>query len=242
MKKIFFIFAVFLVTACVQQEVGPSTEIEDSKATLKRIAKKLKSSGDMQTALQLESQLISLDEKDVNSFIDLAKSLREINQNEEALSLLFKAEKINPTSDIIKIELAKSLVINDQPDAAIAKLGEVKELKNFDYYNLQGMAYDSIENYQLAQSSYKKGLRVFQKNGTLLNNLALSHLLNGEYKTAIVILEELNKRPELNEKYRHNLALAYGLNKQNKKAYNILLKEITPAQAKENLKYYKEFR
>lgn len=217
-------------------------KLAEDTETLKRIAKNIKREGEVQAAAQLEAQIIALEPNNPSSFINLSESLVKLGHPEDALTVLLDGEDLNPESEEIKFALAKRLIENNKPEAALVKLSEIKESDDRDYYNALGVANDMVGEFESAQTAYKQGLEIKPNDGMLLNNMALSYVLNKDYKKGIDILEKLVARPRYNLKYRQNLALAYGLNKQDSKAKRMLMKDMPRELAEENIEYYKEIR
>lgn len=242
MKKIFALLALVLITGCQSDIKSTTPELEAKKANLRKLAEDAKKNNDFSSAAKLESQIVSLDVNDIDSFINLSKTLKKQGQKGEALSLLQTAEKLKPTDEKIQFEVAKSLIDNEKYSDAITKLQTIKTIRTKDYYNALGISYDATGQHKIAQETLKEGLKIAPNDGLLLNNLALSYILEMRYNEAIKILEELVKRPDALPKYRQNLALAYGFNSQGDKAYELLTKDLPEKEAKENLKFYKEYR
>ncbi len=243
MKKLLSIFIIFTLAACQQDGAHKSSlELETRKTTLKDIAKRAKADGNLQGAAQLEAQIIALDQKDAGSFVTLSKSLRKLRQHREAEALLNNALEANPDNDLILIELAKVLIERNEAESALGRLSLVKGEKNEDFYNTQGVAYDMDGQHGKAQDSYREGLKLDAQDDILLNNLALSYVLDRKYKEGTTILEGLVKRPDTKPKYRQNLALAYAMMAEPKKAREMLLKDLSRKQAEENLRFYDTVR
>ncbi|PIR33517.1 MAG: hypothetical protein COV36_02465 [Alphaproteobacteria bacterium CG11_big_fil_rev_8_21_14_0_20_44_7] len=240
-KKLFVVLSLFLLTACPKNNPA-DVELAERTATLKRIAENIKSQGDVQTAAQLEAQIISLNKHDAASFLELADSLNMMGQKKEAAEVLETGEKLNPEDDSLKFALAKAYINNNKPHPALEKIELVVDKENRDYFNIKGVALDLTNKPEEAQKTFQLGLDKHSHDDLLLNNLALSYVLDDQYQKAIDILEGLAQRSDAKPKYKHNLALAYGLNKQEKLAYQQLISSLTREDAEENLKFYKEIR
>ncbi len=242
MKKFLIISILSLNAACAGQNSQVSPEIRAQKSQLREIADSERDSGDELHASELNQAIISLDEHIPDSFIDLAKILKKQGYKEEALDLLETGEQFFPENEKLQLETGKTMLENDRPDDAIVKLESINKLKNKDYYNTLGVANDMLGNHKAAQDAFIKGLRTAPKDGLLLNNLALSYILEHKYDQGIKILKGLVKRPDAKPKYRENLALAYGIIAKPDQARELLMKDMSKQEADENIRHYNEIR
>lgn len=236
-------FCFTLLAACQNMDTeGPvQTDLSNRKSSLRRIADSVKKSGDVQAAAQLEAQIIEMDQSDPSSFIALANSVKVYGTSYDVIDILQTGEELNPTSSLLKIELAKAYLQASEPEKALQKLNSITDDQSRDFYNTKGVALDLTGEYEQAQKVYKDGLIYNQRDSLLLNNLALSKLLTRNYGEAIPILEELVMR-NADAKYSSNLALAYGMKGDYAKAKKILGRTLTPEEIEENLRIYKEVR
>ncbi len=242
MNKFLTIFiCVFLLAACQSGAGNKQIDLSSKKSSLRRIADSIKQSGNVQVAAQMEAQIIEMDQSDASSFIALSDSVQVYGSNYDALEVLELGEKLNPQNADLKVALAKVHLQNSDTDAALAKLSQVEGKKSRDYYNAKGVALDLNGEYAQAQETYSQGLREYQRDNLLLNNLALSKLFLRDYDGAIAILKELSTRNS-DKKYANNLALAYGMKGDIKKARRILGRDLTQEEISENLRIYKELR
>ena len=245
-RVLLFLALFLLFTACQQSAVPtPNPKLETEKATLKKMSEALKKSGDMQSAAVIEQKIILLDQKDEAGFIDLAKTLQSIGKKNDAKDVLKTGVEVLPASDKLKIELAHIYLNEFDEKPALEVLEKVTD-KNKDYYGMMGVASDLDGDNAKAKDYYREGLKLDTKDENIRNNLAMSYILSSGYADAIKILEELVKDPDVGQKYkpkyRQNLALAYGLSGRNEKAYQSLIKDLSPKLARENIEFYKELK
>jgi Flp pilus assembly protein TadD len=244
MRNLFFISLVILA-GCQQLQLNkpeaekPVVQYDGRKAEIKKLADTAREKGDLNTAAQIEAQLIALDDKDSNSIIALSKTLRKMQKYNESKLLLEDSIKKNPTDDLLIIDLAKTLLYMGDADASIGRLSLVKTHKDRDFYNTQGVAYENISKHKEAQEAFKAGLALNPNDDLLQNNLALSYIIDKRYDDGIKILESLANGPKSSPKYRQNLALAYGAKANPEKAMELLLKDMSRKEAEENLQFYK---
>lgn len=238
----YFILCLFLATlSSCATEPGQPPELAAKKEELKKIAITAKQKGDFTQAANLENQIISLDIKDENSFINLSKTLKKQGKRAESLDILQTGEKLIPNNEKLQLATASALIENDRAAEAITKLESIKTLRNREYYNALGVANDLLKKHETAQDTFEEGLEIAPGDDLLLNNLALSYILSHEPEKGIEILKDLvenNPKP----KYRQNLALAYGVIAKPDEARKLLLKDMSKKEAEENLKTYKQIK
>ncbi len=234
--------AVLCLTACETGSGPQMMQLEAKKAELRKIANADKTKGNYSGASAVESQIISLEIDKPETFISLSNTLHKQGNKAESLDVLQTGEKLMPDNEKLKLASAIETIENNRPEEGIAKLATIKTLKNRDYYNALGVANDLIGKHDVAQDAFEDGLEVVPDDGLLLNNLALSYILDKDYNEAIKILKELVSRPDAKPKYRQNLALAYGMTAKPEEAMKLLLKDMPKKDAEENLKSYKQMR
>ena len=93
-----------------------------------------------------------------------------------------------------------------------------------------------------ARHAYRDGLALSPNNLQLNNNLGLSLALGGDFAQAIPLLEKTAKDPAATPRMRQNLALAYGLSGDDKRAAEVAKLDLDPAKVQENLGYYEFLR
>ena len=242
MKKQFIsILLPFLVAACASSELQ-TPDLSAEKENLKKIALDEQQKGNFTYAANLQNQIINLDGKDADSFINLSKSLSHHGYKPESVELMENGAKSMPANEKMQLAVAQTYIENDRAKDAIPKLLAIKTLRNKEYYNALGVAYDMTGKHEMAQDTFEQGLDLTPDDGLLQNNLALSYIQDHQPEEAIKILKPLVKRPDAPAKYRHNLALAYGLSGKPEEAAKILKKDMPQKDVNDNLQSYKKMR
>jgi len=132
-------------------------------------------------------------------------------------------------------------LIDTRPQEAAALFDKLIAQKPDDAlaYNGKAVALDHSGNHASAQALYGQALKLSPDSPSIKNNLAMSMILNGQTKGAIALLEPLANQG--NKTIRQNLALAYALNGDKKKALAINQEDVSPEEAKENMRFYEEY-
>lgn len=118
--------------------------------------------------------------------------------------------------------------------------------KNIPAYNGKAIAFDSSGNHLAAQEIYKTALSISPNSLLTKNNLAISLMLNHQTKQAVKLLEPLvknkaNQKSPYIEQLRYNLALAYAISEQHKKADELDLPKMNKEEAEKKLSSYKKY-
>lgn len=111
-----------------------------------------------------------------------------------------------------------------------------------DLLNGKAIALDMLGRHAEAQPLYRQALNSQPtENDYLRSNLALSYLMSGEYDTAISELESIENIRDAAPVLRQNLALAYGLKGNTKKARLWGGKDIDRQKLEQNIAFYRAY-
>ena len=112
--------------------------------------------------------------------------------------------------------------------------------------NIAGLLADRAGEHEKAQAIYlaaleNKAIGAVEAEYTR-NNLALSYLVSGNPRSAIILLKPHVQSAARQKETRQLLALAYGAAGEEDKAYELGLADLSVEEAAENLKFYQQFR
>jgi len=93
-----------------------------------------------------------------------------------------------------------------------------------------------------AQQRYISGMEQAPDNGPLRNNLGLSLALSGDYEAVIELLESAVTRQPDDVRTRQNLALVYGLSRNENRARSISADVMSKAVIDNNIAFYTKLR
>jgi Flp pilus assembly protein TadD len=117
---------------------------------------------------------------------------------------------------------------------------EFQKSLSADSLNALGTIYDERGDHRKAQVMYRRVILADSNYIDAYNNLGLSMLVSGNYSGAIKYLENACTLPESNVAYRSNLALAYGLSGNMKKAREIYAQDFDGDELEEKLSYVED--
>jgi Flp pilus assembly protein TadD len=184
------------------------------------------------------------DPSDPAKAIAYANALGGIGQTEKQLQILKQVYLNNPTDAKIAAIYGKKLVGAGQGNAAIPVLDPVAASPAADWriHSALASAYDQAGQFQDAKSQYEKALAKKPGETSVLNNMGMSYILQGDPKSAETILRQAAQSPQSkNEpRIRQNLALAVGLQGRFDEAREIASKDLPADQVEANMEYLRK--
>ncbi len=216
-----FLPAILLIAGCAggaatdqpaaQQTAARETPEFDADAMV-RVADNLRASGDHMSALNLYARARERDSDNVAALLGEGESLLAVGIPGEAerryRTALQKGGGARAEAGIARALMQQGRAEEALPhfDAAVAAGGASAQILN--HY---GVALDLLARHEEAQVQYGKGLDLAPNDPGLLNNLALSFALGGNFDTAVRLLSGLVTETPDAADARSNLALVYGL-------------------------------
>ena len=101
----------------------------------------------------------------------------------------------------------------------------------------EGAIHDQLGNAAQARALYRRALDLAPNEASILSNLGMSYVLEGDLKMAESYLATAAGAKGADSRIRQNLALVVGLQGRFGEAEQIAARELSPAQAEANLKY-----
>ncbi|MDE3059701.1 MAG: tetratricopeptide repeat protein [Pseudomonadota bacterium] len=180
---------------------------------------------------------------DTQGVVQAADNLRKSGDAGGAVRMLRDAQAKTPEDPDVLLHLGYALIAADEPEEAVNIFDKLLALHpdNALAYGGKAVAFDHAGNHLAAQDLYEKALAITPDSLSLQNNLAMSMILNDQLDQALALLEKLNRR-ESNPTVRQNLAMAYALTGDSKKALALNLETLSPEQAQENMRFYEEYQ
>lgn len=140
-------------------------------------------------------------------------------------------------------EQGYELIAQEQPRAALAMFDQAigNDEKNIRAYQGKAIAMNTMGNHKEADEVYEQALKIQPDSVNIINNFAMSKILQGEYQKALDLLTPLATTATANDTVMENMALAnclLGKTDNAKKLYN---KRLSSKQIKENLQFCKKY-
>ena len=211
-----FVSLGFLLFGCA----GP---VKDEEAVhLIRVAQKARDSSNPEAALNFYKKAKELDPENGQIYLGIGQVYVDMKLLDAATEYLKSAEVHGADPSKVSYLRGKVHLLSGRIDLAEK---EFAKFESEDSLNALGAIYDNKGNHEKAQEFYKKVIVKDPNYIDAYNNLGFSLFLEKKYKDAIFYLESACAFPGANVNYRSNLALAYGMSGDMKKAREIYSKD-----------------
>lgn len=216
---------------------------EEEQKTV-RVAKKMHDQEEYRSAYKLYQQILDHHPSSLEAIIGTSKALYALRDYNQALYTLKQGEKYHGDHRDLKLEIGKAyLAMNDPHNALKAYQVVLKEdHKMLRPLNGVAVAYDLLKNHEEAQKWYHEALSVEPHAHKTLSNLGLSYALGGKADLAINTLSPLVQSTHTTMRDRHNLAIAYGMQGNIKKAIQIFSVDLEKTAVEENIRYIQKLK
>jgi Flp pilus assembly protein TadD len=133
----------------------------------------------------------------------------------------------------------KALAGAGQFDPALDAIrrAQTPEYPDWKLFSAEGAILDQLGKAQEARAAYRKALDIKPNDPSVLSNLGMSYVLEGDLKTAETYLRSAAGQPGADSRVRQNLALVVGLQGRFEEAEKIAGQELSPDQAQANVAY-----
>ena len=173
-----------------------------------------------------------------------AAELVKFDQDREALQVVSAVADANPNDMQLASYYGKILIQSGEFPDGEKQLRKVIAAGKADWkdYSALGSALDQQGRHDEARRMYETALAQRPNEISVLNNLGMSHALQGDLKTAEATLQKTADIPgsKANPQVRQNLALVVGLQGRYDEAERIASRDLPPEQAQANIAYLKQ--
>ncbi|GHF27914.1 hypothetical protein GCM10017044_23850 [Kordiimonas sediminis] len=232
------------VTACTTGPRGDRNSVVSGMGAkqdpegLVEVGKGFERAGDYVGALSMYQQALQKSPEMIKAQLGIARVLDSAGRADEAASILRRLEGLHPENKAIKRQLAFTYASMRRFDAALAvatKLivdaeytpiihtedGMPTETGDFLLLDLAGRLSEVTGQSANARDFYDKSLAITPSALQPVQHLALSFALDGNFDTAVAMLQPPLRFPPTKEDAQRTLALIYGLSDQPEAAYEI---------------------
>lgn len=168
-----------------------------------------------------------------------ADLLQRQGNTEQALAVMRKLAIDLPQDREVLAAYGKSLAGVGQLKPALdaVRRAQTPEYPDWKLYSAEGAILDQLGEKGEARNLYRKALDLKANEPSVLSNLGMSYVLDGDLKTAETYLRTASEQPGADSRVRQNLALVVGLEGRFQEAEQIASHELSPAQAQANVAY-----
>ena len=158
---------------------------------------------------------------------------------DQALAVMRKLAIAYPKERDVLAAYGKALAANGQLEPALdaVRRAQTPEYPDWRLVSAEGAILDQLGQKDGARQNYRKALELKPNEPSILSNLGMSYVLDGDLRTAETYLRSAAAQPGADSRVRQNLALVVGLQGRFGEAEQIASQELSPEQAQANVTY-----
>ena len=197
------------------------------------------SSGQIHAAAVRIGETYAHNPSDKRIAIKYATVLQMDGDADQSLAVMRKLAIAYPKDRDVLAAYGKSLAANGQlaPALDAVRRAQTPEYPDWRLVSAEGAILDQMNQKDDARQLYRKALELKPNEPSVLSNLGMSYLLEGDLRTAETYLRSAAAQPGADSRVRQNLALAVGLQGRFDEAEKIAAQELPPDQAQANVAY-----
>lgn len=171
-----------------------------------------------------------------------ATALQTDGSNDQALAVMRKLAIGHPKDRQVLAAYGKSLAGAGQLEPALdaVRRAQTPEYPDWKLLSAEAAITDQLGRPAEARELYRKALDIKPDEPSILSNLGMSYLLEGDLKTAETYMRSAAQQPGADSRVRQNLALVVGLQGRFEEAEKIAGQELSPDQARANVAYLRQ--
>lgn len=211
-----------------------------------RLAKTTAERGDTASAVGIYKQAAERFPTFVEPYVAMGEVFDRVGQPSQALGAYQSAHALEPDNVKVLRGLSSSYISMGRPsDAEPILVGALENAKKADdgedvswMYNNLGIVYDMMGSHSNAQASYMGGMRTHPNDIDLINNMALSYAMSGQYDRAIELANRSGMSPLASQRHRESQAIIYILAGYQTEARQILAADYDADLVDQRVKQY----
>ncbi|MFK7793369.1 MAG: tetratricopeptide repeat protein [Devosiaceae bacterium] len=229
-------------TALAVAGCGTSSMSSHSGTTVEGRAE-LMSDSQLRQAANRWEQRYERDQNDRTAALNFAAALRALGRHDQAVAILRRAVVTHQGDRAVQAAYAKALTSAGRFEEALNVIGQAHSEARPDWQLLsaQGTILDQLGRHQEARASYAQALRIVPDEPTVLSNLGMSYVLEGNLVEAERTLRQaIANARQVDPRVRGNLALVVGLQGRFDEAMQIAQQDLPPQAAQANIAYLRQ--
>ena len=197
------------------------------------------SAGELQGATTSLGQSYARNPNDKATALKYATVLQMNGADDQSLAVMRKLAIGYPKDREVLAAYGKALAANGQLEPALdaVRRAQTPEYPDWRLASAEGAILDQLGQKDEARQLYRKALDLKPNEPSVLSNLGMSYLLEGDLRTAETYLRSAAGQPGADSRVRQNLALVVGLQGRFDEAERIASQELSPDQAQANIAY-----
>jgi Flp pilus assembly protein TadD len=197
------------------------------------------SAGELAGAASSLGRAYAKDPKDKATGLRYAAVLQMNGRADQALAVMRKLAIIHSKDRDVLAAYGKALAGAGQLEPALdaVRRAQTPEYPDWKLQSAEAAILDQLGEAKGARELYRKALELKPNEPSILSNLGMSYLLEGDLKTAETYMRSASQQPGADSRVRQNLALVVGLQGRFDEAEKIAGQELSPEQAQANVAY-----
>jgi Flp pilus assembly protein TadD len=176
---------------------------------------------------------------DKPSAMKYAQVLQMNGRTEQSLAVMRKLAIAYPRDRDVLAAYGKALASAGELEPALdaVKRAQTPEYPDWKLVSAEAAILDQLGKSGEARTLYRRALDLRPNDPSILSNLGMSYVLEGDLRTAETYMRSASEQPAADSRVRQNLALVVGLQGRFEEAEKIAGAELSPEQAKANVAY-----
>jgi Flp pilus assembly protein TadD len=176
---------------------------------------------------------------DKSTAMKYAQVLQMNGRTEQSLAVMRKLAIAYPNDREVLAAYGKALASAGELEPALdaVRRAQTPEYPDWKLVSAEAAILDQLGKSGEARKLYRRALDLKPNDPSILSNLGMSYVLEGDLRTAETYMRSASGQPGADSRVRQNLALVVGLQGRFEEAEKIASAELSPEQAKANVAY-----
>lgn len=200
------------------------------------------SAGELHNATIALGQSYAKNPNDKRIATNYAAALQMDGDADQSLAVMRKLAIALPKDRDVLAAYGKALAANGQFEPALdaVRRAQTPEYPDWKLVSAEAAILDQLGQRDEARQNYRKALDLKPNEPSILSNLGMSYLLEGDLRTAETYMRSAAQQPNADSRVRQNLALVVGLQGRFDEAEKIASQELSTEQAQANVAYLRQ--
>lgn len=200
------------------------------------------SAGELHKATIALGQSYAKNPNDKRIATNYAAALQMDGDADQSLAVMRKLAIVLPKDRDVLAAYGKALAANGQFEPALdaVRRAQTPEYPDWKLVSAEAAILDQLGQRDGARQNYRKALDLKPNEPSILSNLGMSYVLEGDLRTSETYMRSAAQQPNADSRVRQNLALVVGLQGRFDEAETIASQELSPEQAQANVTYLRQ--
>lgn len=197
------------------------------------------STQELQGAANALGEAFARNPKDKQTALRYANVLQMNGRSDQALAVMRQLAIGYPKDREVLAAYGKALAAAGQFEPALdaVRRAQTPEYPDWKLVSAEAAILDQLGQAAEARELYRRALDIKPNEPSILSNLGMSYVLEGDLRTAETYMRSAAQQPGADSRVRQNLALVVGLQGRFEEAEQIARQEMSSEQAQANVAY-----